>query len=256
MLITGVITINMRIALLGYGKMGKEIEQIALQRGHEIVLKINDTNLDELTVENLRKADVAIEFSMPSTVLGNIDLCFQAGTPIVVGTTGWYEQFDNVKDRCEKEGKALFHATNFSIGVNITFHINKVLAKIMNGFGEYNVEMEEIHHTQKLDHPSGTAITLAEGVVENIDRKQGFQAWLNDGTEAKPKVPADVVLIEALREDAVPGTHTVSYISEIDRIDLRHEAFNRKGFATGAVVAAEWLKDKKGIFTMKDLLSF
>ncbi|POY36564.1 4-hydroxy-tetrahydrodipicolinate reductase [Solitalea longa] len=246
----------MKIALLGYGKMGKEIEQIALQRGHEIVLKVNDTNLEDLTVENLAKADVAIEFSTPFTVLGNIDLCFKASTPIVVGTTGWYAEFDKIKERASTEGNALFHATNFSIGVNITFHINKVLAKIMNGFPGYDVQMEEIHHTQKLDHPSGTAITLAEGVLENLNRKQKYGAWLNDGNEQKPTVSEDTLLIEALRQEAVPGTHTVSYISEIDRIDLRHEAFNRKGFATGAVVAAEWLKDKKGVFTMKDLLSF
>ncbi|MCO4292577.1 4-hydroxy-tetrahydrodipicolinate reductase [Solitalea sp. MAHUQ-68] len=246
----------MKIALLGYGKMGKEIEQIALQRGHEIVLTINDTNLEDLTIENLSKADVAIEFSTPSTVLSNIDLCFKASTPIVVGTTGWYAEFDKIKERSLTEGKALFHATNFSIGVNITFHINKVLAKIMNAFPEYEVQMEEIHHTQKLDHPSGTAITLAEGVIENLDRKQNYADWLNDGSNEKPEVASDSVLIEALRQEAVPGTHTVSYVSSIDRIDLRHEAFNRKGFATGAVVAAEWLKDKKGVFTMKDMLSF
>ncbi|UKJ06990.1 4-hydroxy-tetrahydrodipicolinate reductase [Solitalea lacus] len=246
----------MKIALLGYGKMGKEIEQIALQRGHEIVLKINDTNLEELTVNNLKQADVAIEFSTPSTVIGNIDLCFQAGTPIVVGTTGWYDELDEIASRCISEEKSLFYATNYSIGVNITFHINKVLAKVMNGFTDYDVQMEEIHHTQKLDHPSGTAITLAEGIIGNLDRKTKFEGWLNNGIEQKPNVSTDTLLIEALREDAVPGTHTVTYISEIDRIDLRHEAFNRKGFALGAVVAAEWLKERKGVFTMKDLLSF
>ncbi|WP_142600548.1 4-hydroxy-tetrahydrodipicolinate reductase [Solitalea koreensis] len=246
----------MNIALLGYGKMGKEIEQIALQRGHTIVLKIDETNLDQLTVENLKRADVAIEFSTPKTVLGNIELCFQAGTPIVVGTTGWYEHFEDVKTKCNTENHSLFHATNFSIGVNITFYINQLLAKIMNGFAEYDVVMEEIHHLQKLDHPSGTAITLAEGIIDNLQRKTKWQGWLNDGTEEKPINTPDGLLIEALREEGIPGTHTVSYISDIDRIDLKHTAFNRKGFATGAVVAAEWIVSRKGVFTMKDMLSF
>ena len=236
--------------------MGKEIEQIALQRGHSIVLKIDDTNLDQLTVENLKKADVAIEFSTPKTVLGNIDLCFQAGIPIVVGTTGWYDHFNEVKAKSESGNHSLFYATNYSIGVNITFHINEVLARVMKGFNDYDIVMEEIHHLQKLDHPSGTAITLAEGILNNLDRKTRWKEWLNNGTAEKPELNPDHLLIEALREEGVPGTHTVSYISDIDRIDLKHTAFNRKGFATGAVVASEWIVSRKGVYTMKDMLSF
>ncbi len=248
----------MKIALLGYGKMGKMIEQIALERKHEIVLKIDHENLHELTVENLQKADVAIEFSTPQTVLGNIALCFDAGISIVVGATGWYDQLQTVKNDCLLRNAALIYASNFSVGVNIFFHINKMLAKVMNRFPDYEVQVEEIHHTQKLDSPSGTAITIAQGIIENIPVKE---AWVNvvsgQVDDASPIViKPDQLLIESHRIENVPGTHTVIYDSEVDSIEIKHTAHNRSGFALGAVLAAEWIKDRKGFFTAADLFNF
>jgi 4-hydroxy-tetrahydrodipicolinate reductase len=248
----------MKIALLGYGKMGKIIEKIATDRKHEIVLKIDYNNLDELTPENLAKADVAIEFSTPGTVLGNIKQCFNAGIPIVVGTTGWYNQLPQVKEICEDGGHTLLYASNFSIGVNVFFHVNKVLAKLMNNYPYYDVQVEEIHHTQKLDSPSGTGITIAEGIIENLDRKK---EWVNvlttDGDEtADDNVNADQLLIESFRIDSVPGTHTVIYDSEVDTIEFKHTAHNRNGFALGAVMAAEWISDKKGFHSIEDMFKF
>jgi len=245
----------MKIALLGYGKMGKIIEKIATDRKHEIVLKIDLDNQDELTAENLQKADVAIEFSTPATVLGNIEHCFNAGVPIVVGTTGWYEQLPQIKQQCEKGNNSLIYATNFSVGVNIFFYVNKVLAKLMNKQPYYEVQVEEIHHVQKLDAPSGTAITIAEGILENLDAKK---QWVNvlsaDGTDsADDNARADDLLIESYRIDSVPGTHTVIYDSEVDTIEFKHTAHNRNGFALGAVLAAEWITDKKGFFSVKDM---
>ncbi|MBB3058913.1 4-hydroxy-tetrahydrodipicolinate reductase [Mucilaginibacter gotjawali] len=248
----------MKIALLGYGKMGKIIEKIATDRKHEIVLKIDYNNLDELTTENLAKADVAIEFSTPGTVLGNIKQCFNAGVPVVVGTTGWYNQLPQVKQICEDGGHTLLYASNFSIGVNVFFHVNKVLAKLMNNYPYYDVQVEEIHHVQKLDSPSGTGITIAEGIIENLDRKK---EWVNvlttDGDEtADDNIAADQLLIESFRIDSVPGTHTVLYDSEVDTIEFKHTAHNRNGFAVGAVMAAEWISDKKGFHSIEDMFNF
>jgi len=244
----------MKIALLGYGKMGKIIEKIALDRKHEIVLKIDYDNQHELTIENLQKADVAIEFSTPATVLGNIDLCFNAGTPIVVGTTGWHEQLSEIKQRYEGSDKAFMYGTNFSVGVNIFFHINRVLAKVMNQQPFYDVQVEEIHHTQKLDSPSGTAITLAEGIIDNLDDKKNWVNVLTDtNNPADASTNVEDVLIESYRIDSVPGTHTVIYDSEVDTIEIKHTAHNRNGFALGAVLAAEWINGKKGFFSVADM---
>jgi 4-hydroxy-tetrahydrodipicolinate reductase len=248
----------MKIALLGYGKMGKIIEQIALDRKHEIVLKISNSTIDELTVENLQKADVAIEFSTPATVLGNIEKCFAAGVPIVVGTTGWHHEMPQIKEQCEYSKASLLYGTNFSVGVNIFFHVNKMLAKLMNSYPYYDVQVEEIHHTQKLDSPSGTAITIAEGIINNLESKAG---WINilttdDAAADDSSVPADQLLIESLRIESVPGTHTVIYDSEVDTIEFKHTAHNRNGFALGAVLAAEWVKDKKGFYSVEDMFDF
>ena len=232
----------MKIALLGYGKMGKAIEEIALKRGHSVVFKTNEASMEK----DVSKADVAIDFSTPETVVDNIKKCFAVNVPVVVGTTGWYERFSEVCRLCELGGHSLFHATNFSIGVNIFFEVNKTLAKLMNTQTDYEIEMTEIHHTQKLDSPSGTAITLADGIIENVDRKS---FW----SENKPG--EESILIHAKRERDVPGTHIVNYENEIDKIEIKHEAKGRIGFATGAVLAAEWLQNKKGIYTMKDLLN-
>lgn len=247
----------MNIALLGYGKMGKIIEKIALDRKHEIALKIDYNNLEDLTVENLRKADVAIEFSTPDTVLGNIAKCFEANVPIVIGTTGWYGQLQQIKDECVKSNNALLYASNFSVGVNIFFHVNKILARLMNNYPYYDVQVEEIHHTQKLDAPSGTAMTIAEGIIDNLDSKT---EWINvleqsegNGIDA---VKNNQILIESLRIDSVPGTHTVIYDSEVDSIEFKHTAHSRNGFALGAVLAAEWLKDRKGFFSVADMFNF
>jgi 4-hydroxy-tetrahydrodipicolinate reductase len=248
----------MKIALLGYGKMGKIIEKIAHDRKHEIVLKIDYDNLHELTAENLQQADVAIEFSTPGTVLANIKECFKAGVPIVVGTTGWYNELPQLKQECEQNNSSLIYASNFSIGVNIFFHVNKVLAKLMNNYPYYEVQVEEIHHTQKMDSPSGTAITIAEGIVENLDAKK---EWVNvltsTGNEtADDNITGDQLLIESFRIDSVPGTHTVIYDSEVDTIEFKHTAHNRNGFALGAVTAAEWIKDKKGFHSVQDMFDF
>ena len=248
----------MKIALLGYGKMGKIIEKIATDRKHEIVLKIDKDNLDELTVENLQQADVAIEFTTPSSVLSNISKCFEAGVPVVVGTTGWYDQLGDIKQQCETGDNSLLYATNFSVGVNIFFHINKVLAKLINNYPYYEVQVEEIHHTQKLDSPSGTAITIAEGIIENIEAKSKWQNILvaDENNTDDDNIKNNELLIESYRMDSVPGTHTVIYDSEVDSIEFKHTAHNRNGFALGAVLAAEWLKDNKGFHSVNDMFNF
>ena len=248
----------MKIALLGYGKMGKIIEKIATDRKHEIVLTISSDKLDELTVENLQKADVAIEFSTPATALSNIELCISAGVPVVIGTTGWYNEIPRIKQECEQANSAIIYASNFSVGVNIFFHVNQILAKLMNNYPYYDVQVEEIHHTQKLDSPSGTAITIAEGIISNNDQKKD---WVNilsaDGAEtADDNIKNDELLIESFRIDSVPGTHTVIYDSEVDMIEFRHTAHNRSGFALGAVLAAEWIKGKKGFHAVQDMFAF
>lgn len=231
----------MKIALLGYGKMGKMIEKIALSRGHEIVAKIDINSSDT----DITKADVAIDFSIPDAAFNNISLCLENGVPVISGTTGWLDKYPEAVALCEKHKGAFIYASNYSLGVNIFFQINEYLAKIMNNHSAYGVSMEEIHHTQKLDAPSGTAITLAEGIIKHTDKEN----W----TLEIPK--ANEIPISAKRIDAVPGTHTVSYESEIDSISMTHTANSREGFALGAVVAAEWIVGKSGIFTMKDVLN-
>lgn len=247
----------MKIALLGYGKMGKIIEKIALDRKHEIVLKIGQANLHELTTENLKQADAVIEFSTPGTVLDHINACFNAGVPVVVGTTGWHNMLSTVKEKCESGGNTLLYGTNFSVGVNIFFHVNKMLAKLMNNYPYYDVQVEEIHHIQKLDSPSGTAITIAEGIIDNLDNKDGWINILTGNNAADDSnVPNDQLLIESHRIDSVPGTHTVIYDSEVDSIEFKHTAHNRNGFALGAVLAAEWIADKKGFYSVEDMFNF
>jgi len=245
----------MNIALLGYGKMGRIIEQFAIDRGHQIVLKIDAFNLHELNHENLKQADVAIDFSTPDSALANIESCFNAGIPLVVGTTGWYDRLKEVQAKCEESNNTLLYASNFSIGVNVFFFVNKVLAKIMNGYPQYDVLVEEIHHIQKLDSPSGTAITIAEGIIEGLERKN---QWVNDliGETEEVIAKPEQLLIESHRIEEVPGTHTVIYSSEVDDIELKHKAHSRAGFALGAVVAAEWLKDKKGFYSINDMFNF
>jgi 4-hydroxy-tetrahydrodipicolinate reductase len=235
----------MNIALIGYGKMGKEIEKIAVKRGHTIVLKVDVNNKDTVTKDDLKKADVAIEFTTPHTVLDNIKKCFDADLPVVVGTTGWYDHFAQIKDAAVRGNKTLFHATNFSLGVNLFFKLNKYLAELMNKYPNYDVSMEEIHHIHKLDKPSGTAITLAEQVIEKIDRKTKWSI-----TDMGP----ETLFIEDKREGEVPGTHILKYHSAVDDIEIMHKAHNRQGFALGSVVAAEFVKGKKGIFTMSDVI--
>jgi len=237
----------MKIALIGYGKMGKEIEKIALDRGHEIGLKIDVTNPEDLTVDNLRNADVAIEFTIPTSAPDNYKLCFEAGIPVVSGTTGWLEKMAEIQDICKQKNGTFLYASNFSLGVNIFFEVNKKLAALMANSNEYKVEMKEIHHTQKLDAPSGTAITLAQGIIENIPTKK---SWINQATDSDEEVE-----IISEREGQVPGTHIIRYDSEVDYIEITHCAKNRKGLAFGAVLAAEFSSDKKGILTMKDLLN-
>ncbi|RAJ16791.1 4-hydroxy-tetrahydrodipicolinate reductase [Olleya aquimaris] len=231
----------MKIALLGYGKMGKAIEAIAIQRGHDIVIKTS-----EQSGYNITDADVAIDFSVPSAAFNNISNCINNQVPVISGTTGWLEQYNDVVSLCEKQKGAFIYASNFSLGVNIFFELNKVLAKMMAKVDDYNVDIEEIHHTQKLDAPSGTAITLAEGIIDN---NTAYQDWKLDVSD-KNTIP-----ITAKRIPEVPGTHTITYNSAIDTIKIEHEAHNRQGFALGAVIAAEWLVGKTGIFTMKDVLA-
>jgi 4-hydroxy-tetrahydrodipicolinate reductase len=236
----------MNIVLFGYGKMGKEIEQVALQRKHTIVLKIDKDNINAASKEALQKADVAIEFSTPHTVTDNITRCFNAGLPIVVGATGWYDKFEEIKNKCIQDKQALFYATNYSVGVNLFWKVTEQMAKLMESFPEYEASMQEIHHIHKLDKPSGTAITTAEKLLANQTQKK---KWSIDNENKKEEL-----FIDVLREDEVPGTHTVYYKSTIDEINLTHIAYNRKGFALGAVLAAEFLKSKKGIYTMSDML--
>lgn len=236
----------MKIALSGYGKMGKEIEKIALERGHEIIVTFNDPNDWVGKEEQLAQADVAIEFSMPHSVVSNIFKCFDANVPVVVGTTGWSEQLDHIKQVCGEHDRAIFYASNFSIGVNIFFEVNRVLAKLMNEHEEYKVTMEETHHTAKLDSPSGTAIKLANDVIDYLDRKD---VWVNKHSDKDYELE-----ILSHRVENVPGTHVVKYESDIDDIEITHTAKSRVGFAKGAVIAAEWLVGKKGVFTMQDLL--
>ena len=231
----------MKIALLGYGKMGKIIEQVALSRGHEIVLRKTSSN----TFDGLENADAAIDFSIPDAAASNISECLHTNVPIVSGTTGWLSQYESMASLCKEKKGAFIYGSNFSLGVNIFFELNAHLAKIMSKFDQYKVSMQEIHHTQKLDAPSGTAITLAKDIIEN----SGYESWVLENAASNQ------IAIDAKRIENVPGTHTVCYDSSIDAIEIKHTAHNREGFALGAVLAAEWIVGKKGVFTMKDVLS-
>ncbi len=236
----------MKIALLGYGKMGQEIEKAAVERGHTIALVIDIKNQNEFTKENLLKAEVAIDFSTPSSAVKNILKCFEAGIPIVSGTTGWNSELERITSICTEKRQALIHSPNFSIGVNILFAVNEYLAGIMNKFSQYDVRMEETHHIQKLDAPSGTAIRIAEQIISRIDRKTGWTLKDNDGPEK--------ISVNAIREGDIKGIHEICYDSDVDIITLKHFTKSRKGLALGAVLAAEFIKGKKGVFTMRDML--
>ena len=225
----------MKIALIGYGKMGKTIEQIAIQRGHQIVSIIDINNAEDIYSEAFKSADAAIEFTTPATAFNNYMKCFEVGVPVVSGTTGWLDRIGEIKEKCEKEGKTFFYASNFSIGVNIFF-------------ASYDVKMTEVHHIHKLDAPSGTAITLAEGILENIDRKD---RWTLENAESATDLP-----IHAIREGEVPGIHEITYESDVDTISIKHDAKSRAGFALGAVIAAEFTAGKKGFLGMNDLFKF
>jgi len=237
----------MNIALIGYGKMGKAIEEIALQRNHRIVLKIDEPNLNEFTQENIAKADVAIEFTGPHSAYENVKKAIEWQTPIVSGSTGWAERLDEIKKLCNEKKGSFIWTSNFSIGVNIFFELNKKLASLMATHTDYKVSVEEIHHTQKKDAPSGTAITVAEQIMERLPYKK---KWVNNESD-----DASELSIVSKRIDPAAGTHSIRYFSPIDDIEIIHTAHSRAGFAAGAVLAAEYIKDKKGIFTMKDVLN-
>jgi len=238
----------MRIALVGYGKMGKAIEEIGLERGHEIVLKINDENLQDFTKENISNAQVAIEFTGPHSAYENVKQMIDWGTPVVCGSTGWTDQLSTINDLCTAKKGSFIYASNFSIGVNIFFELNKKLAWLMKDHPDYRISMEEIHHTQKKDAPSGTAITLAEQIIES---QTAIRKWVGGETGNAGELP-----IVSKRIDPAPGTHMIRYSSPIDDIEIIHTAHNRKGFAGGAIRAAEYIFDKRGIFSMKDVLGF
>jgi len=239
----------MNIALIGYGKMGKAVEEIALQRGHHIVLKIDVENASDFNQANLSKADAAIEFSSPHSAFDNVMKCLQFKTPVVCGSTGWLDKYEEAKKYCIDNNGAFLYSSNYSIGVNIFFELNKRLAELMASHIEYDVSMTEIHHTQKKDAPSGTAITLAEQIMEKIPRKKN---WVNHNISGHP----EAIEIISERIDPAPGTHQIKYSSSIDDIEIIHTAHNRMGFATGAVLGAEFISGKKGIFSMKDVLGF
>lgn len=237
---------KLRLALIGYGKMGKEIEKIAIERGHTIIQKLDITNNTDINKLSNKDVDVALEFTTPASAYQNIMHCFELNIPVVSGTTGWYTKLDEVKEQCLKQNQSFFFGSNFSIGVNMLFAINKQLAKYMNEWDNYEVDITEIHHTQKLDSPSGTAIILANDIIENLKRKKSWNLAPVSGDELK---------IKAVRENEVPGTHIISYQSDFDSLELIHISKNRKGFATGAVKAAEYLHGKKGVFTMEHLMN-
>lgn len=232
--------------LIGYGKMGQTIEQIALSRGHSIAHIIDVNQTDKLKAAKAEDVDVAIEFTQPESAFENIKTCIENGIPVVSGTTGWLERKPEIEALVKAKNGAFFYASNFSVGVNLFFHLNKILARIMNHYPEYKAEMEEIHHTQKKDAPSGTAITLAEGLIAE---HKDYNRWLCDQPQEPGALP-----ITSVREGTVPGTHTITYTSDIDDIEIKHTAHSRQGFALGAVVAAEWLKDKKGSLGMEDMM--
>jgi 4-hydroxy-tetrahydrodipicolinate reductase len=231
----------MKIAILGYGRMGKEIEKIAISRGHEVLIKKDIEDAIDITL-----VDVAIEFSVPNSAFNNISNCIKNNVPVISGTTGWLDKYEDVVALCKKEKGGFIYASNFSLGVNIFFELNKQLAKMMRNLEDYNISMEEVHHTKKLDAPSGTAITIAAGIIENSSKEN----WTLDKNTSEENIP-----IVAKRIPDVPGTHTVLYASEVDAIQIKHTAHSRKGFALGAIVAAEWMLGKTGVFSMKDVLN-
>ena len=235
----------MKVAIIGYGKMGHEIEQVLLQRGHTVALIIDQNNAGDLNAENLADIDVAIEFTTPDTAYTNVRTCIECGTPVVSGTTGWHDRLEELQSLCREKDSTMIWSSNYSLGVNITFRINRYLAELMNRFDAYNVSMEEIHHTQKKDAPSGTAISLANDILERVERKD---KWVNE-----PTTDASAIEITSLREGTVPGTHTVTYTSEDDKIEIKHTLFSRRALALGAVVAAEFVAPRKGVFTIDDL---
>jgi 4-hydroxy-tetrahydrodipicolinate reductase len=237
----------MNIGLIGYGKMGKAIEQIATDRGHVISTIVDVSNKSDLSQITKSNVDVAIEFSEPGAAFHNISACIENGVPVVSGTTGWHSQLDQIKEKCIANNGTFITSTNFSLGVNIFFKLNEWLSKVMNNQSDYIPKMQEIHHLQKLDKPSGTAITLAKGLISS---HKGYDHWTLDES-----VDQTTFTIEALRKPDVPGTHLVTYTSAIDQIEIKHTAFNRQGFALGAVVVAEWIKDKKGVLTMNDFIN-
>ncbi len=236
----------MNISLIGYGKMGKEIEKAAVERGHSVHLTIDIDNIDDLKSDKFKSSDMAIEFTNPSSVLNNLSACFDAGVPVVTGTTGWHDDINKVIEECYSKNQALLYASNFSIGVNIFFAVNKYLAEVMNSFDQYDVRIKETHHTQKLDAPSGTAINIADILINALNKKK---KWISGKSGSESEIP-----VEAIREGDVKGVHEVIYDSEIDYIQLKHSAKTRKGFAQGAVLAAEFLQGKTGVYSMDDLL--
>ena len=235
----------MKVAIIGYGKMGHEIEQVLLSRGHSVALLIDQDNAHDLCAEKLAEVDVAIEFTTPTTAYSNVRTCIDCATPVVSGTTGWHDKLEELQALCRERGSSMIWSSNYSLGVNITFRLNRYLAELMNRFDAYNVAIEEIHHTQKKDAPSGTAISLANDILERVERKQ---KWANEPTEE-----SDAIEITSLREGTVPGTHTVTYLSEDDKIEIKHTLFSRRALALGAVVAAEFVATRKGVFTIDDL---
>lgn len=239
---------NLKIVLIGYGKMGKAIEEIIIAEGkHKVILKISEDNISEFTTENLSKADVAIDFTQPEAAYDNVMKCFEADLPIVVGTTAWESGFQKASDFALKNNKTLFSSPNFSIGVNLFFKLNRQLAQLMSPYSEYNLSLEEIHHTEKKDAPSGTAVKLAKDIITDLPNQ--YSNWELNNINSSSIIP-----IHAIREEGVPGTHHVRYSSDIDFIQITHEAKSRKGFAIGAVRAAEFLAGKKGVFSMEDLI--
>jgi 4-hydroxy-tetrahydrodipicolinate reductase len=238
----------MKIALIGYGKMGKAIEEIALSRGHQVVLKVSVDNLQDNTIEKIKQTDAAIEFTGPESAFDNIIRCLDAGVPVISGSTGWLSRLNEARGYCRQKNGAMLYASNFSVGVNIFFEVNKRLAALMAPHPDYEVQVTEIHHTEKKDSPSGTAITLAEQILQKIDRKKGWVNHISNNLEE--------LEILSERVDPAPGTHTIEYSSSIDTLTITHTAHNRRGFATGAVLAAEYIVGKKGIYQMSDVLGF
>jgi len=237
----------MNIAIFGYGRMGKEIEKLALERKHNVILRIDENNIKSITKDNFKEVDVVVEFSTPENAFNNINLCLDSNVPVVSGTTGWLDMLDKIINRCKTGDKTFFYASNYSVGVNILFKLNNYLAQIMDKFPDYNVEIEETHHTQKLDAPSGTAITLAEGIIDNNKRVEN---WDKEKFNSETSMP-----IKSFREGSVSGNHKIIYESSFDKISIEHDAKSRKGFALGAILAAEFIIGKKGYFTMNDILN-